>query len=107
MKCRKCNSSNVEVCMGWELCKDCAYCYHIETQQSPDDQEESKKKETTRYVWMTHEWKFSDSWDQEMHDRCNFKEEDLELAREQGWRLIKYTCITHPEFEFSKTMKIK
>ncbi len=48
MICRRCNSTNVKNWKGWELCDNCGYRYHTESQRSPDSDESPKQKLTNK-----------------------------------------------------------
>jgi len=62
-----------------------------------------------KYVWLNIETgKFSNSWDEETHNRAFTEQELIEHAKERPtWKLITYECITDPEFEFGHHMTIK
>jgi hypothetical protein len=62
-----------------------------------------------RYCWLNMETgKFSDSWDEEMHQRA-FKQSEIEAHHKAypQWKLIEYTCLTDPDFEFIRHMKLR
>jgi len=62
-----------------------------------------------RFVWLNIETgKFSESWDEETHQRA-FTEQELKEHGEKYplWKLIQYECITDPEFVFNHHMVIK
>lgn len=59
-----------------------------------------------RYVWLNiNDGKFSNSWDEETHLLVD--DEMLEIAERDGWKLIKYQCLTDEKFEFYNRMVIK
>lgn len=62
-----------------------------------------------KYVWLNIETgKFSDSWDEETHNRLITKEEIEEHTIVlPTWKLICYECINDSEFEFNDHMVIK
>jgi Txe/YoeB family toxin of Txe-Axe toxin-antitoxin module len=58
-----------------------------------------------RYAWFNiNTGNFSDSWDEELQKSCN--ELDLEQARNDGYKLIKYECLNDNEFELYSRMKV-
>lgn len=62
-----------------------------------------------RYVWLNIQTgKFSDSWDQETHNRC-FQAGEVETFTKEHpeWKLIHYECLTDTNFEFMNLMVIK
>ncbi len=62
--------------------------------------------EPFRYVWLNiSDGKFSNSWDEETHKLID--NEMLEIAKKDGWKLIKYQCINDDKFEFYNRMIIK
>ena len=63
---------------------------------------------TTRYVWLDlNTGEFSDSWDQELHERCGGDSLAGNTHTLEGHKLIKYECINDEEFEFNNLMRIK
>lgn len=63
-----------------------------------------------RYVWLNlNTGEFSNSWDENSHnaDPDLWTTELLDRAKSDGWKLIEYTCLNDPEFEFYQQMKIK
>ena len=60
-----------------------------------------------KYVWLNiNTGEFSNSWSQETHDKyCKFIESD-QWFKENGFKLIKYECVSNPEFDFYDKMKI-
>ena len=63
---------------------------------------EPKKK----HVWLdTNNWKFSNSWDAE--ESKIFDQDALDAAKEKGWKLIEFTCLNDPDFEFMNQMKLR
>lgn len=63
-----------------------------------------------KYCWLNIETgKFSNSWDEETHNRCF--SDPIELIEHHkvnpSWKLICYESITDSNFEFNKFMVIK
>jgi hypothetical protein len=58
-----------------------------------------------RYVWLNiNNGEFSNSWNEE--DQKYVSEESMERAREDGWKLIKYQCLTDDNVQFYNMMKV-
>lgn len=62
-------------------------------------------KEDKKYVWITPEGRFTNSWDQKDFDKY-VDAKDIELAKEKGWKLIEYKCLTVKDFEFYNQMRL-
>lgn len=63
-----------------------------------------------RYVWLEiGTGKFSNSWDEETHNRCFKDQEELvqNCKKNPTWKLITYECLSDNDFEFNRFMKIK
>lgn len=59
-----------------------------------------------RYCWFNMpDGKFSDSWDEEIQE--GLSEEIIKFANQKGFKLIEYTCINDPDFEFVDDMKLR
>jgi hypothetical protein len=58
-----------------------------------------------RYCWLNiNNGEFSNSWD---IDSMKYIDRDmLKLAKEDGWKLIKYECLTDDDFEFYNKMQL-
>lgn len=62
-----------------------------------------------KYVWLNIETgKFSNSWNEEEHDKF-FTGKELEEHHKKNptWKLISYECLTDVNFEFVHHMTIK
>jgi hypothetical protein len=62
-----------------------------------------------RYVWLNIEdGKFSDSWDEETHQKF-LTNEDIEDLKKRNpeWKLISYECLNDENFEFNHHMVIR
>lgn len=58
-----------------------------------------------KYVWLNiNDGTFSNSWDKEDHKLIN--ENMINRARQDGWKLIEYSCLTDDNFNFYGKMKI-
>lgn len=59
-----------------------------------------------KYVWLEiATGKFSNSWDEKENELVD--QEILDIAKKDGWKLIKYQCLTDDNFEFYNRMIIK
>ena len=59
-----------------------------------------------KYVWLNIEnGQFSNSWSEETHQEFRPRIEDEDIP--YNWKLIKYECVTSPDFEFYERMVIK
>jgi hypothetical protein len=62
------------------------------------------------YVWLNiNDGTFSNSWDGEVHEKyCGglMDKENIERARQNGWKLIEYRCLTDEDFTFYNIMQI-
>jgi len=61
-----------------------------------------------KYCWIDIETgKFSNTWDQESQNLHG--KGIIEHAQKQApnWKLIKFTCLTDPNFEFTNHMKLR
>lgn len=56
-------------------------------------------KNPLRYCWIMPDLTFSGSWSQEEHERF-FNDYMLKVAREKGWRIMKYFVELGEDFEF-------
>jgi hypothetical protein len=64
-----------------------------------------------RYVWLNvNTGQFTDSWqDFVIYDNAEtfMKEEWVKKAKDDGYKLIEYTCLNDEGFEFMNKMKIR
>lgn len=66
-----------------------------------------------KYVWLNlNTGEFSNSWDEEAHNKYNTGKRVLELQKEHpetyaGWKMIEYTCLNDQDFEFFNKMKLR
>jgi len=61
---------------------------------------------TFRYCWLNiNDGKFSNSWDEK--DMKYIDNEMLLIANKDGWKLIKYECLTDNKFEFYNKMQLR
>ena len=59
-----------------------------------------------RYCWLNiNDGKFSNSWSEE--DMKYIDDEMLSIANKDGWKLIKYQCLTDEKFEFYNQMQLR
>ena len=59
-----------------------------------------------RYCWLNiNDGKFSNSWSEE--DMKYIDDEMLSIANKDGWKLIKYECLTDEKFEFYNQMQLR
>lgn len=59
-----------------------------------------------RYCWLNiNDGKFSNSWSEE--DMKYIDDEMLSMANKDGWKLIKYQCLTDENFEFYNQMQLR
>ncbi len=59
-----------------------------------------------KYVWLNiNTGEFSNSWDEETQQKY-LKQEEIDNSRSEGWKLIKYKCLSDEEFEFYNIMKV-
>lgn len=68
--------------------------------------ETNNTKIVKRYVWLSPDYKFSNSWDEETHKRFLTEEEYITAFKERGYRLIEYTCLNDSKFEFYNMMRM-
>jgi hypothetical protein len=62
---------------------------------------------SNRYCWLKMpEGKFSNSWNQDEHDKYITKNV-LKEAENTGWKLIQYACLNDTDFEFYNMMRLK
>lgn len=61
--------------------------------------------EQSRYCWLTNDYEFSNSWDEEDHEHVD--QDMIDRADKMGWKLIKYECLNDEDFEFMHHMKMK
>lgn len=63
---------------------------------------------TTKYVWLDIDsGKFSNSWDEKMHEYAALSESDLSHAKKNNMKLIKYEVLNDDSFEFMNQMKLR
>ena len=61
---------------------------------------------TFRYCWLNiNDGKFSNSWEEK--DMKYIDNEMLSIANKDGWKLIKYECLTDDKFEFYNQMQLR
>lgn len=59
-----------------------------------------------KYCWLNiNDGKFSNSWSEE--DMKYIDDEMLSIANKDGWKLIKYQCLTDEKFEFYNQMQLR
>jgi hypothetical protein len=59
-----------------------------------------------QYVWLNiNDGQFSNSWSENEHR--NLTEADLEKAKKDGWKLLKYECVNDTAFKLSHLMRLK
>jgi hypothetical protein len=68
--------------------------------------ERNNTKTGKKYVWLSPDYKFSNSWDEETQKRFITEEEYNKAFKEKGWRLIEYTCLNDDKFEFYNMMRM-
>ena len=61
---------------------------------------------TFLYCWLNiNDGKFSNSWGE--NDMKYIDKEMLSIANKDGWKLIKYQCLTDEKFEFYNQMQLR
>lgn len=61
-----------------------------------------------KYVWMNPiTGKFSNSWNEELHQIAGGDTLINEEANKEGWKLIKYECVNDEDFEFINKMRLR
>jgi hypothetical protein len=60
-----------------------------------------------RYVWLDmNTGKFSNSWDEDTHNKFIDNETKELPPQKDNWKLIRYQCQTDDNFEFYGRMKV-
>lgn len=64
------------------------------------------KEPQKKQAWLNiNTGEFSNSWGKESFGLLD--ENTLKQAALDGWKLIEFTCINDPKFEFTKHMKLR